>query len=360
VAVPSAYYERYYGQLAKYGEEHALHGPGEAMNSESEPTDPSWLAAKADHSAQRIAKSVRSRQARVLDIGCGTGSLLAGLAREGFADLHGIDPSPSSVRVAQARPGVRASVGSFAELPSGIGTFDCICATGVFEHLWDPDEAVSALLTMLAPGGVIYVEVPDATCYLDPYISPYEDFNTEHVNHFSLQTLRSLAARFGLHTASQFQYKSPLTASVSTGAIATVWMRGENRSAGPALDDQLVSRLRGFADRSRRDLDIVSNRLEEALVDDTAYILWGIGESAFKLLALPPLARRQAFAYIDSNSARQTFQFDGMGVRPPSSLESSSVPIVVSSLIRADAILTDAATLGLKNPTVRVDSVLHA
>ncbi len=353
VLVPSSYYEAYYGALAKYGNEAAVYDDSTEQNQS--PEDPPWLAAKADDSARRIDDLLSSKQARVLDVGCGTGHLLAGIGRLGYERLHGVDPSPQAVQLARARAGIEAEVGSFASLPPGLGTFDCVCVTGVFEHLWDVDAAVKTFHPLLRPGGLIYVEVPDASRYLDPYVSPYEDFNTEHVNHFSAPTLRTLAARLGLETVQETRYESSLTMTVTTGALAVAWVPGGSGAVEHGRDEELANSLRDFAQRSADDLHALEGSLAEDLEGNSSFVLWGVGEAAFKLLPLPPIASRQAIAYVDSNASRQAFRFDGTPVTTPTDIVSGPVPIVASSLIRADSIVDAVRELGLENPVVRVD-----
>ena len=194
---------------------------------EQEPVrDPAWLEKKADDSALRIESALPSRDARILDVGCSTGALLGALTRRGFEDVSGVDPSAESVRLANTRYGVQAQVGVLSSLPVTDDGFDCVCLTGVLEHIWDVDEAIRSVLPLLRPNGIVYIEVPDASRYEDPYVSPFEDFNTEHVNHFSSVQLRTLAARHGLETVNDISYTAALTSTVSTSCVAATWRVG--------------------------------------------------------------------------------------------------------------------------------------
>ncbi len=357
VAVPTSYYDHYYSGLAKYAGEITVYATrrGYKAGFPAPLTESAWLLAKADDSAQRIDTLLTSRTARVLDVGCATGSLLAALGRIGYTDLHGVDPSADSIRIANSRPGIHAEVGLFSSLPAGLGTFDLICVTGVFEHLWDVDLVVDSLRPLLRPSGVLYVEVPDASRYLDPYVSPYEDFSTEHVNHFSFSCLRRLAARLGMETISEISYESPLTPLVVTSFIAVAWTKGMLSNSEETRDTGLEAKLIAFAERSERDLGQIAETLERGLGSSSAYIIWGIGETAFKLLPLPSLASRNAEAFVDSNPSRWGFRFGGVPVIAPTEITSSTLPIVVSSLIRADSIVAAASQLGLSNPMVSLD-----
>jgi SAM-dependent methyltransferase len=331
-------------------------GSGRKASAQPEPIrDPGWLNDKADDSALRIEAHLSSSGARILDVGCSTGGILGALARRGFEHLNGVDPSAESVRLANTRPGVEAQVGTLSALPAMDGDFDCICLTGVLEHLWDVDGAIRNVLELLGPQGMLYIEVPDGSRYLDPYVSPYEDFNTEHVNHFSFAGLRTLASRHGLETVDEVSYSAALTSAVSTGCAAVTWRRGTSVRPKVERDDSLEGALRAFADRSLGDMQWIENVLEDNLAEAHRYVLWGIGEAAFKLLALPPFASRTAILYADSNGSRHGFRFGGVPVVSPTRIESGPEPIVIGSLMQADAIVGAAVDLGLRNPVIRLD-----
>ena len=94
--------------------------------------------------------------ARVLDIGCGTGNihpLIAG----GVAELHGVDVSGRSIDVARtSNPGVRYAVHAGGTLPYDDRSFDVAYTICVMHHVppahW-PDF-VREMRRVLRPGGV--------------------------------------------------------------------------------------------------------------------------------------------------------------------------------------------------------------
>jgi 2-polyprenyl-6-hydroxyphenyl methylase/3-demethylubiquinone-9 3-methyltransferase len=102
---------------------------------------------------------------RVLDVGCGTGSLLERLAERGCSGV-GIDLSPDSVALAAERlraigadDRLEARVGSAYEPPEG--PYDLIALTDVLEHLEEPRACLRALRERLAPGGLLVVSTPN-------------------------------------------------------------------------------------------------------------------------------------------------------------------------------------------------------
>ena len=156
-------------------------------------------------------------------------------------------------------------MGSFASLPDDLGTFDCVCLTGVLEHLWDVDAAAQALRRLVRRDGIVYIEVPDAGRYLDPYVAPFEDFNTEHVNHFSLGTLQRLAERQGFRVVREEATACWFTAGVSTALIAAAWQPAAREVPVDRRDDALEKELVQSARRSSLDYTRINETLERAL-----------------------------------------------------------------------------------------------
>jgi SAM-dependent methyltransferase len=99
--------------------------------------------------------------ARVLDVGCGGGRLLADLARVGVRGF-GVDLSEEAV--AQARrlgvDAARADVDG-GDLPVDSGAFDVALCLDVFEHLFAPDRLLAEIARALVRGGRLVVAVPN-------------------------------------------------------------------------------------------------------------------------------------------------------------------------------------------------------
>ena len=98
---------------------------------------------------------------RVLDIGCGTGTLVVKLKRQyGAAEVVGLDPDPKALRRARIKA-VRAAVsvqldqGFANELPYKRESFDRIFSSFMFHHLNMPEREnmLREVLRILKPGG---------------------------------------------------------------------------------------------------------------------------------------------------------------------------------------------------------------
>jgi SAM-dependent methyltransferase len=97
---------------------------------------------------------------RVLDVGCGTGTLAARLAAAGFTVI-GLDPSQGMLDVmAESAPAVERVRGEGTELPFEDETFDVAITVAALHHVADPDDVRATLVEMvrvLRPGGQIVV-----------------------------------------------------------------------------------------------------------------------------------------------------------------------------------------------------------
>lgn len=97
-----------------------------------------------------------SPTARVLDVGCGTGTLLS-LARKTYpeATLVGIDIDDRILRLASEKTSAHLGRATLTDLPFSAARFDCVFATLVFHHLLHDEkvEAFSEILRVLRPGG---------------------------------------------------------------------------------------------------------------------------------------------------------------------------------------------------------------
>jgi len=81
---------------------------------------------------QRLFRGVRlPERARVVDLGCGTGALLAWLAARGPIDGLGVDLRPPRRRI----PGVRFHAGDAAEVIGG--GCDLACSVGAVSEPWE-------------------------------------------------------------------------------------------------------------------------------------------------------------------------------------------------------------------------------
>jgi 2-polyprenyl-3-methyl-5-hydroxy-6-metoxy-1,4-benzoquinol methylase len=139
---------------------------------------------------------------RILDIGCGNGSLSNFLAQQGY-EVVGVEESESGVKLAnQSFPSCRFIQGSIYDLPySELGdNFDIVIAVEVIEHLFYPKELVRSSKKCLKPNGGLILTTPyhgylknlvmAATGKMDNHFTALWD--GRHIKFFSVPTMKDL------------------------------------------------------------------------------------------------------------------------------------------------------------------------
>ncbi|MBI2620376.1 MAG: class I SAM-dependent methyltransferase [Ignavibacteriales bacterium] len=128
----------------------------------------------------------------VLDVGCGTGGILADLSSE--YQTCGTDTSPKAIELAQRRGVANVHCCTLATFPFPDRRFDLITLLDVIEHVDDDVGLLTSALHLLRENGKILVTVP-AYQFL---WSRHDDLN-HHRRRYTLGGLRRTMKQAGLH-----------------------------------------------------------------------------------------------------------------------------------------------------------------
>ena len=106
-----------------------------------------------------IAASGKAKPS-MIDVGCGRAEVLRAARLEGLDDLVGLDFAKAMQELAATR-GVKIELCSVEDYQQRCGrTFDVVLLNAVLEHVYDPSSMVAAVSRLLAPGGVVYLDLP--------------------------------------------------------------------------------------------------------------------------------------------------------------------------------------------------------
>lgn len=161
---------------------------------------------------------------RILDLGCSSGALGAALRARQGAEVVGVERDPEYA--ARARLALDDVVEAdletlFAdrERAAALGTFDCVIAADVLEHLVDPETVLAAAVQRLPPGGRVVVSLPNIRYWQTFWALgvqgtwPREDlgiFDRTHLRFFALRDAWALVEGAGLaveHVARQYRLR---------------------------------------------------------------------------------------------------------------------------------------------------------
>lgn len=137
-----------------------------------------------------------TKTSRIIEVGSNDGRFLQALRERGFQNVLGIEPAQDAQEASRQNGvetiGAYFTIATAKDIVAKHGQFDLFIARQVFEHVTDLMDFRDAIQLVLANKGFVLIEVPDAALNLTaPDYSLWE----EHVNYFTLDTLRAFLAR---------------------------------------------------------------------------------------------------------------------------------------------------------------------
>lgn len=136
------------------------------------------------------------RNARWLDVGCGSGALLEGLSRAGYTQVEGIDGSPEQLRRVESRSARVDCADAKDFLATHPDHFEVISAIDVIEHFDRTElyEFIDLLRGALKPGGLLLLQTPNAA---SPFFGAVRYGDLTHELAFSPSSLAGILTASG-------------------------------------------------------------------------------------------------------------------------------------------------------------------
>lgn len=133
------------------------------------------------------------RDSRILEIGCGHGSLLAWLRSRGLTNVRGVDASPGDVDFANGHlgPGIVELGDAVSHLRAHAGAYDVVVAKALLEHLPKAEllPVVRAMAAALSGSGAALIDVPN----MDWLLAAHERYmDLTHEVGFTRESLAAL------------------------------------------------------------------------------------------------------------------------------------------------------------------------
>lgn len=343
-------YDRYYREVSKYADPRLSSGAGTAVEDRQ----------RLDEMARSIADYAGRLDGSMLDIGCGAGGLLDSLRAVGFSSLAGMDPSMACATEVSRR-GHRGLVGTLDNHTlDPREKFSGVIMSHVMEHVRDVPAALAAVSKLIAPDGWLYVEVPDATRYAECLIAPFQDFNLEHINHFSVGSLGNVLQAHGWRIDRAGGKTLALPQGRGYPAVY-VYARWADPST-PSREDMVRESLTDYVARSTRMMEAIGRLLEKHVIGRQVAV-WGVGQLTMRLLGETSLGREKIAVFADSNPIHQGRTLAGRSIVAPKEFSTHvgpGVPILIGSLVNLESIERSIRAAGIRNPILRLDFEEHA
>jgi SAM-dependent methyltransferase len=149
---------------------------------------------------ERAASSAWSESSppRLLDVGCGPGTLIGVLKIRGL-DVMGLDLSPEAAEIAARENGVRVVTSTLAGAGFPDACFGIVTLFHVLEHLIDPRPVLAEVRRILRPGGRVVLQVPNIDSWQSRLLGPkWRGLDVpRHIIDYSAGSLQSLLESTG-------------------------------------------------------------------------------------------------------------------------------------------------------------------
>ena len=138
------------------------------------------------------------RQAKVLDVACGTGYGCEMLRKAGAASVHGVDLSPEAIEYSKkvySSDTVTYAVGDAQNLSAlADESFDVVTSFETIEHIPDVSLYLAEIRRVLKPGGIYLVSTPDRRLASTMYPLRGKPNNPFHIREYTQAEFRSVVS----------------------------------------------------------------------------------------------------------------------------------------------------------------------
>ena len=262
------------------------------------------------------------------------------LRKLGFKSLTGIDPSPVCVDTT-AKLGVESQKASLFDAPLDGRKFNAVILCHVLEHIRNLQTAADKLKELVARDGYLYIEVPDASRYGGYSEAPFQDFNVEHINHFSHDSLNNLFLSKGFISVDQ----GVRDISSDAGWIyPSIWCLFKLCKEDVDFNDQwyknysLKASLDEYTAKSLVQIKKINRMLAPLVKSKKPVLVWGTGQLTLKLLAQSVMGNLNISGFIDSNPSYHGELLCDKAIFSPKILKTLPHSVIISSLLHHSAI----------------------
>ena len=181
-----------------------------------------------------INESIPTEKGRLLEIGCGPGHDLVDFSEQGW-EVVGVEPNRSAVEMGRKKYDLTIHHGTLDEIADRLekSSFDVVLLNHVFEHIPNPRETIRYINQIIAPTGLVIIEVPNFDSPLRRALGEFwGDYDVpRHVYHYTPQSLDLLMKDQGYRKVDSSYYKGALLGAAWTSNYTHTNLKLPNRAA---------------------------------------------------------------------------------------------------------------------------------
>ncbi len=290
-------------------------------------------------------------ESNLIDIGSGFGDFEFKAQKEGYKKLIAIDPSIHSVNKLK-KYNIDARVGNVYDEPDDQlkNTMDAVFFMAVLEHMLFPQKAIEQIAKYLKPEGKLFIWIPDYGNLHKNLTQQPNNFNYEHINYFSKQSLNNLLSLYGFEeifsttkpsSNNSFQEYQLLCVYAFTNKKMTI-ERDE-------LTQKSICEYFNIQSREEKERLKKINHIQKM---NEEIIIWGTGAFVMNLLVNTSLNKCNIIAYVDNNPLKIGENFQGKKIISPTKLKNMSNTILIASMLYAEDIQNQIKDMKLKNKVI--------
>lgn len=319
-----AQFDKYYEQSSKYEGNYSGHVPSEVLKNQF-------------HQSLRFLEAtlqgcgIASKNLNIVDIGCATGNFLQYLKANGYSRLVGVDPSAKCVQILKEH-GIQAVQSSLFEMDQRV-KYDMVMLLSVLEHIQDLPHAVQTITQLLSPEGIFYLTVPDASHFYLENQLVYQQFSSEHINYFTLESLRNLLAPYSFDLLGYRVYQDCNT-GFNTALDAIFQLRPSALQKMPlAYDHTGTASISTYISQCAKIEGELNRSLDPLVASQEPILVWGCGTHTMRQLAVGNLGKCNIKLLIDSNPHFHHHSYGDIPIVAPTELsEHKNERILVSAI----------------------------
>jgi SAM-dependent methyltransferase len=198
-----------------------------------------WFVGRRHLFASELERANLRRDARIIDIGTGTGSTLRMLRDLGYSRVTGIDPSEEAIGYCASKGLGPVTKGSLSKLKFDNDSFDFVFATDVLEHVENDLQGLEEICRVLSPGCQALITVPAFKM-----LWGLQDRQALHKRRYRKNALLNLISAAGLHPVKAYYFNYLLFVPILL-ARKGIDLLGVNLSSENQLNTQALNTMLG-------------------------------------------------------------------------------------------------------------------